>query len=108
MGSMRNTLAAVLLIASVGFGQTTPTVETYVTPGDNLVVEGVPKIPTSLADDLDRYTEMRGATLADWHPTRREMLISTRFADASQIHSVKFPGGARTQLTFYKDSVYDA
>jgi Tol biopolymer transport system component len=33
------------------------------------------------------------------------MLISTRFADTSQIHLVKMPGGARTQLTFYTDRV---
>ena len=31
---------------------------------------------------------------------RREMLIGTRFADTAQIHIVKMPGGARTQLTF--------
>src|SRR5439155_163002 len=33
------------------------------------------------------------------------LLISTRFADTVQIHVVKMPGGARTQLTFYSDSV---
>jgi len=32
-----------------------------------------------------------------------KMLIGTRFAETSQIHLVKFPGGARTQLTFFKD-----
>src|SRR5437868_4438003 len=36
------------------------------------------------------------------------MLISTRFADTAQIHLVKMPGGARTQLTFYPDSVSGA
>ena len=35
-------------------------------------------------------------------------MISTRFADTSQLHFVKFPGGARSQLTFYKDSVREA
>src|SRR5205814_381941 len=33
------------------------------------------------------------------------LLISTRFADSAQVHHVKFPGGARTQLTFFRDSV---
>jgi len=33
------------------------------------------------------------------------MLIATRFADTNQIHLVKMPGGARTQLTFYADRV---
>ncbi|MEE8200527.1 MAG: hypothetical protein V3R29_05080, partial [Candidatus Acidoferrales bacterium] len=50
-----------------------------VAPGDNLVVEGIPPIPVSLAREVDRYTEFRSASLQSWHPTRREMLISTRF-----------------------------
>jgi dipeptidyl aminopeptidase/acylaminoacyl peptidase len=36
------------------------------------------------------------------------MLIYTQFADTPQIHCVKFPGGARTQLTFFKDQVWNA
>jgi dipeptidyl aminopeptidase/acylaminoacyl peptidase len=74
-----------------------------ITPGDNLVVEGVPAIPASLAESVGRYTEFRSAGLASWHPVRREMLISTRFGDTAQVHMVKFPGGARTQLTFYPE-----
>ncbi len=74
-----------------------------VLPGDNLVVEGVPAIPVSLAEEVNRYTEFRGAGLSSWHPTKREMLISTRFGDTNQVHHVKMPGGARTQLTFFSD-----
>lgn len=71
-----------------------------VTPGENLVVEGIPPIPDSLADRVDRYTEFRSASLRGWHPSRREMLIGTRFGDTVQIHLVAHPGGARRQLTF--------
>lgn len=74
-------------------------------PGDNLIVEGVPPIPRSLADGLRRYTEFRAAAFADWHPTRREMLIRTRFADTFQVHHVAFPGGDRRQMTFFPDTV---
>lgn len=74
-----------------------------ITPGDNLVVEGIPPIPASLADEVDRYTEFRSASISSWHPTRREMLISTRFGETNQVHLVKMPGGARTQLTFSKE-----
>ena len=80
----------------------------YLAPGDNLVVEGIPKIPSQLAQEVSRYTEFRRAWMASWHPTRREMLIVTRFADTYQIHLVKFPGGARTQITFFNDSVENA
>src|SRR6202050_1408746 len=82
--------------------------EAVVAPNENLIVEGVPPIPQSLAQQADRYTNFRAALFASWHPTKREMLISTRFADTFQIHQVKMPGGARTQLTFYADDVRNA
>ena len=82
--------------------------EAVVAPNENLIVEGVPPIPQALADQADRYTNFRSAFFASWHPTKREMLISTRFADTFQIHQVKMPGGARTQLTFYVDDVRSA
>ncbi|MEP6742874.1 MAG: DPP IV N-terminal domain-containing protein, partial [bacterium] len=72
-------------------------------PADNLVAEGITPIPASLADDVRRYTEFRAASLSSWHPTRREMLISTRFGDTNQIHLVKFPGGDRRQITFFPE-----
>jgi dipeptidyl aminopeptidase/acylaminoacyl peptidase len=79
-----------------------------IVPGDNLVVQGVPKIPAALADTVRRYTEFRSAALADWHPRERALLILTRFGDTNQVHVVKTPGGARTQLTFFPERVGNA
>ena len=79
-----------------------------IVPNENLVVDGIPPIPASVAEAVGRYTEFRSASLQSWHPTRREMLISTRFADTNQIHRVSAPGGARTQLTFFPDRVTGA
>ncbi|HEX4544814.1 MAG TPA: prolyl oligopeptidase family serine peptidase [Candidatus Acidoferrum sp.] len=79
--------------------------DAYLAPADNLVIEGVPKIAVSLADTAGRYGSYRSATLADWHPSKREVLISTRFAETPQLHLVEIPGGARQQLTFFTDSV---
>ncbi len=76
-------------------------------PG-NLKAEGIPPIPVSLVETLNRYNESRAAVLLDWHPTRREMLISTRFGDVPQVHRVAMPGGARTQLTFFPDRILGA
>src|SRR3989454_5334416 len=36
------------------------------------------------------------------------MLIRTRFAETMQVHQVRFPDGARTQLTFFADPVRGA
>lgn len=96
-------LVAIFLLSSVGFSQSDEIV-----PNENLVAEGIPKIPSSLAETVDRYNNFRGASLDSWDPVKREMLISTRFADTSQIHLVKMPGGARGQLTFYADRVAGA
>jgi hypothetical protein len=90
---------AIVLWASVAFAQSD-----VVVPNESLVTEGIPKIPASLAQDVGRYSEFRAAFFASWNPERREMLIATRFADTNQTHLVKFPGGARTQLTFFPDS----
>jgi dipeptidyl aminopeptidase/acylaminoacyl peptidase len=88
----------VLLSLTTAPGQT-------IVPGENLVVEGIPPLPAALAEEVGRYGDFRQATLQGWHPTRREMLITTRFAETNQLHWVKFPGGARTQLTFFSDRV---
>ena len=82
--------------------------EAEILPGDNLVVEGIPRVPASLADAVSRYTEFRRAAFLSWHPTMREMLIRTRFAETVQVHQVRLPGGARTQLTFFADPVRGA
>src|SRR5204863_8217627 len=80
----------------------------YLAPPENMHADGLPKTPTRIAESTGRSTEFRAADFADWHPTRHEMLIRTRFADTFQIHQVKFPGGARRQMTFFKDSVAGA
>ena len=97
-------LGLVLITALALVGQSSG----VVTPGDNLVVEGIPPIPVAVAETVARYTDYRTASLQSWHPTRREILINTRFGDTHQIHQVKMPGGARTQLTFFPDRVLAA
>ena len=72
---------------------------------DNLVVEGVPPVPPDLRANVSRYLEFRSAVFNAWHPVRREMLITTRFGDAAQLHHVKMPGGDRKQLTFLPEPV---
>src|SRR5438309_8980135 len=79
-----------------------------VQPNSALIVEGIPPIPMAISQQADRYTQVRAASFLDWHPTRREMLITTRFGDVPQVHRVAAPGAARTQLTFFPDRVSSA
>ncbi len=99
---------AFLLAASASHAETPKAL----TPPENLVLDGIPPISASLADEVRRYTEARSAVFTGWHPTKREMLIATRFANTAQIHLVAAPGAARTQMTFFAEPVrtadYDA
>jgi len=107
--SLRTRLPAVLLTVLLAASLPFASAQTrLIAPGDSLVAEGIPPIPASLADKVGRYSEFRFATLQSWHPAKREMLIATRFADTAQIHLVKQPQGARTQLTFFPDRISGA
>ena len=97
---------AVVIVASLpalAQGTATAPQQAAIRPGDNLVLENIPPVPASIAEKANQYGEFRAAGLLAWDPVKLEMLISTRFADVPQIHVVKMPGGARTQLTFFPD-----
>lgn len=93
---------AIATLSLLAFAQPPQTV----VPGENLVIDGVPPIPASIAQQVGRYTEFRSAALESWNPKSKQMLIRTRFGDVPQLHYVKFPGGARTQLTFFPERIF--
>ena len=107
MRSIGPRLALALLVAAA-VSLVLSAQEASITPNESLVTDGIPKIPASIAEKAARYTEFRSATLQSWHPTRTEMLVTTRFADTNQVHIVRQPMGARRQLTFFPDRVADA
>jgi dipeptidyl aminopeptidase/acylaminoacyl peptidase len=108
MRRIRRLLIACLFLLSCLVGPMVNAQITTLTPGENLVTTGIPPIPMELVQTVERYTNFRAATLSSWHPTKREMLISTRFADVAQVHQVKRPLGARKQLTFFPERVSGA
>src|SRR3984893_3201880 len=74
-------------------------------PPDAIVTRNVPPIAQQDVEPLLPYENIRAASLADWHPRERRLLILTRFAQAAQLHEVAMPGGDRAQLTFYGEPV---
>jgi dipeptidyl aminopeptidase/acylaminoacyl peptidase len=101
------TIAGALTSAAYG-QQASPQLSpetSFVTPGENLVLENVPPVPTSIAEATSRYGESRSALFQSWSPEGRQMLITTRFGETNQVHLVEEPGGARRQLTFFPDRV---
>ena len=84
-----------------------PADSAVVAPNANLVVQGIPPIPASVAEAVARYTDFRGHRFVDWHPERAEMLVAHRGAggDTTQIFRVTGPQSPPEQLTDFADPV---
>ncbi|MCL7715694.1 S9 family peptidase [Stenotrophomonas mori] len=67
--------------------------------------DGVPALPDATAEASARYLEFRRASFLGWDPQNRSVLMKTRFGGTDQLHSVRAPGGARTQLSFEAEPV---
>ncbi|PIQ23315.1 peptidase S9, prolyl oligopeptidase [bacterium (Candidatus Blackallbacteria) CG17_big_fil_post_rev_8_21_14_2_50_48_46] len=73
-------------------------------PG-NMHVENVPDLYFETADRVRQYLQVRSAWFCDWHPDGESMLMATRFADTFQLHTLEQPGGARKQITFFREPI---
>ena len=110
---MRSLTLAALTFATVAVFTAACTTTAPVTPAPviapnaNLVVQGIPPIPASIAAEVAKYTDFRGHVFLDWHPLRREMLVSHRPAGASttQLFRVAAPMAEPEQLTTTSDPV---
>lgn len=79
-----------------------------VVPNENLIVENIPEIPKELANKVKKYSESRGASVVAFHPTKEEIIISTRFGLTNQLHKVSMPMGSRKQFTFFDEPLGNA
>jgi dipeptidyl aminopeptidase/acylaminoacyl peptidase len=71
----------------------------------NLVMENIPEIPAAVKDRLNQYENIRSASVLGWLPGELGLVVSTRFAEASQLHTVKGPLQYRKQITFFDEPV---
>jgi len=80
---------------------------TTVAPNANLLVQGIPPIPATLAQQAARYTDFRGHNFIEWHPLRREMLVSHRKAGGStlQLFRLTAPMAEPEPLTDFSEPV---
>jgi len=72
-----------------------------------LVFENVPPVPEALTARLQRFQNARSAGFRAWTP-EGGILISTRFGEVTQIHTVAEPMAMRRQLTFFDEPVSNA
>jgi dipeptidyl aminopeptidase/acylaminoacyl peptidase len=101
---MRHLASAAALLLLPAFTVAEAQEKVVVTP-PSITVEGIPPIPQSIADGLARYAQFRQAQLQAWHPTKRQLLITTALGPVNQIHLVDGPGRDRRQLTWYSNGV---
>jgi dipeptidyl aminopeptidase/acylaminoacyl peptidase len=97
-------MTSVVVVAALAVWQADAQ-QPLLSPPANIITKNVSPLPASLAETAGRYDEYRSAFDVDWHPQRREMLVSTRFGDTFQLHLVSLAGGARQQLTFFPEPV---
>ena len=71
----------------------------------NLVLEDIPEIPVEVVVDLMRYQNIRAAGFRSFTADGNGIYVSTGFGDVDSLHRVDMPGGARNQITFYREPV---
>lgn len=79
-----------------------------VAPPASMTVSGIPGIPEALVERMAQYNHARSCIFEGWLPEDGGALVSTRFADTRQVHLVRFPGGDRSQLTFFDEPLAGA
>ncbi len=71
----------------------------------NLVLEDIPEIPHAIRFELYRWQDVRSAAFRDWSANGRKIYVSTGFGSVDSLHRIRMPGGARHQLTFYREPI---
>ncbi len=92
---------ALMLVASAAVAD----IERRLANNGNLVMEDVPDIPADIVTDLNRYQNVRSAAFQAFAADGKGVIINTRFGDVGQLHRVDMPGGARHQLTYYREPI---
>jgi dipeptidyl aminopeptidase/acylaminoacyl peptidase len=102
-GGLRGLIMASVLVASASQAE----VEQRTLHNGALVLEDVPEIPIEVVVDLMRYQNIRAAAFRTFTPDGQGIYVSTGFGDVDSLHRVDMPGGARHQITFYREPVSD-
>ena len=80
----------------------------FITPGSNLVIDGIPPISDELVAKVQAYTEFKPSGIVAWHPAKPGMLIRKRATNSNQLHYLASPGAVPEQITDFPDAVNGA
>lgn len=106
--SIMKVLSGILtfFILAAGFTHAAQTNE--IVPNSNLVTEGIPKIPASLAERVNLYKNGYGYPLAGWDPNKRELWLKILASTGTWVYRVEAPGAiSKPLITIPAGGVYD-
>ena len=91
-------VAATVLLISAAQAQ-------FLLPNENLVADGIPPIPSEIAEQVTAFGNFSSASIAAWHPAQNAMLIRTRANSTTQLFMLSKPGARPEPLTDFPDAV---
>jgi dipeptidyl aminopeptidase/acylaminoacyl peptidase len=91
-----------LLTASLVHAQTAE-----VTPGNNIIAEGIPKIPAQLRMSVNRYRAFYPSSLLGWDPIKRAVIVSKYQLTSLQAARVTAPGESPAFVTKFPQGIRD-
>ena len=100
-------LGPLLLVVLLGSAAASADVDRRTLNDGKLVLEDIPEIPIEVVIDLMRYQNIRAAGFRAFTADGKGIYVSTGFGDVDSLHRVDMPGGARYQITFYREPVTD-
>src|SRR5258705_8486494 len=90
---LKQAVAVVVVSASLLFGFRTSTAQTNeLAPSSDLASDKLPKVPSSLAREVEPYTRLSAYSLAGWNPVQRELWAKSLASNASSVFKVSSPG----------------
>ncbi|MBB4856935.1 dipeptidyl aminopeptidase/acylaminoacyl peptidase [Novosphingobium chloroacetimidivorans] len=70
-----------------------------------LVADGIPPVPDDIPASMRAYGESRSAVAQGWNAKTGALIVSTRFGNTAQLHTVSGPLMSRRQITFEAEPV---
>ncbi len=82
--------------------------ESFITPNENLIVDGIPPISTQIADKVRNFGSFSSASMVAWRPGGGGMLVRANQKNTSQLFLLEKPGAKLEPLTDFPDAISGA
>ena len=76
-------------------------------PGDNLIVDGIPKIPSTLLMPVTNYGNTNAYSLLGWDPVKPEVVVLQKSPRLWEIARISAAGESSVAFTFVPSGGYD-